>query len=195
MDEFYCSIDVESDGPIPFLYSMLSLGACCFDQEGNELGAFQVNLELLPGAHQDHGTMRWWAEQPEEVWEAARENTRDPVEGMQAFCSFVRDMRALAHDAKPVAVCYPAGYDWTFCYPYLIRYAGQSPFGFSCLDIKSYAAAVLGLPYRETHKKTMPQEWFRGLPPHTHRAVDDAREQGRLFLNIRKWDEKRNTTP
>ena len=44
---------------------------------------------------------------------------------------------------KPVFVGYPAGFDFLFVYWYLIRFAGESPFSFSALDIKTYAIAVL----------------------------------------------------
>jgi hypothetical protein len=43
--------------------------------------------------------------------------------------------------------------------------------------------AVLGTGFRETAKKRMPAAWFDKLP-HTHVALDDAKEQGALFCNI-----------
>ena len=45
------------------------------------------------------------------------------------------------------------------------------------------AMAVLGTDFRETTKKRMPKAWFDDLP-HTHKALDDAIEQGALFCNI-----------
>jgi hypothetical protein len=66
---------------------------------------------------------------------------------------------------------------------YLMRFAGESPFSFSALDIKSYAMALLGTGFRETVKTTMPKAWFDELP-HTHRALDDAIGQGALFCNM-----------
>jgi hypothetical protein len=70
-----------------------------------------------------------------------------------------------------------------FVYWYLIRFAGESPFSHSALDIKTYAMAMLGQPYRESTKRYMPRRWFDKLP-HTHTALDDALEQGALFCNI-----------
>jgi hypothetical protein len=84
---------------------------------------------------------------------------------------------------KPVFVGYPGAYDFMFVYWYLIRFAGESPFGYSALDIKSYAMAVLKKPFRQTLKRNMPKQWF-GEQPHTHVALDDAIEQGALFCNI-----------
>jgi hypothetical protein len=66
---------------------------------------------------------------------------------------------------------------------YLLRYTGENPFGFAALDIKSYAMAVMGREFRRTVKQEMPADWFDDLP-HTHVALDDAIEQGALFINI-----------
>jgi len=85
---------------------------------------------------------------------------------------------------KPVFVGYPASYDFMFVYWYLIRFAGKSPFSFSALDIKSYAMAILGTTYKDASKRKMPKDWFVSLPKHRHVALDDAIEQGKLFLNI-----------
>ena len=61
---------------------------------------------------------------------------------------------------KPVFVGYPAGFDFLFVYWYLIRFAGESPFSFSALDIKTYAMAVLKKDYRKRNKRGMPKHWF-----------------------------------
>jgi hypothetical protein len=37
--------------------------------------------------------------------------------------------------------------------------------------------------YRESVKRNMPRQWFDRLP-HTHKALDDAIEQGALFCNM-----------
>jgi len=59
------------------------------------------------------------------------------------------------------------------------------------LDIKSYAMAVLKCGYRDSTKRNMPQQWFDTFP-HTHVALDDAIEQGALFCNMLK-DNQRQT--
>src|SRR5437867_7741609 len=84
---------------------------------------------------------------------------------------------------RPVFVAYPAAFDFLFVYWYLIRFAGESPFSHSALDIKSYAMAMLKRGYRESVKRNMPRQWFDPAP-HTHRALDDAIEQGALFCNM-----------
>src|SRR5882757_55958 len=83
----------------------------------------------------------------------------------------------------PVFVGYPAGFDFLFVYWYLIRFAGESPFSFSALDIKTYAMALLKKDYRKSTKRAMPKNWF-DTHPHNHIAIDDAIEQGALFCNM-----------
>ena len=70
-----------------------------------------------------------------------------------------------------------------FVYWYLMRFAGESPFSHSALDIKTYAMALLQKGYRDSVKKNMPKSWFDPMP-HTHVALDDAIEQGALFCNM-----------
>jgi len=85
---------------------------------------------------------------------------------------------------RPVFVAYPAGFDFTFVYWYLIRFTGQSPFSHSALDMKTLAMALLNKPYRDSVKRNMPRRWFAAGTRHTHTALDDAIEQGALFCSM-----------
>ena len=175
--EIYISTDIETDGPIPGPNSMLSFGSAAFTPEGRLISIFEANLEMLPGATGNPESMVWWKTQPD-AWAACRENLREPAEVMPAYVTWVKGL-----PGKPVFVAYPAGFDFLFVYWYLIRFAGESPFSFSALDIKSYAMAVLGTEFREISKRNMPKRWFSDRP-HTHKALDDAIGQGELFCNI-----------
>ena len=77
----------------------------------------------------------------------------------------------------------PAAYDFMWIYWYLQSYCNESPFGHSALDAKTYAMALLKRPYRDCVKNALPKEWHDDLP-HTHVAIDDAREQGAMFINM-----------
>ncbi len=179
MNEIYISTDIESDGPIPGANSMLSFASAAFTADKQMLGAFAANLELLPGASGDPKTMAWWNTQPE-AWAACRKDLQRPEDALPAY---VRWLEGLA--GKPVFVGYPVAFDFMFVYWYLIRFAGRSPFSHSALDMKTLAMALLKKPYRESTKKNMPRHWFDDVP-HTHIALDDAIEQGRLFCNMLK---------
>lgn len=173
--EIYVSTDVESDGPIPGPNSMLSLGSVALDADGTRHGEYSASLLELPGATPDPRTMAWWRTQPE-AWEACRRDPRPPELVMPEYAAWVESL-----PGAPVFVAYPAGYDFLFVYWYLIRFAGRSPFSHSALDVKTLAMSLLGCGYRDAVKRNMPREWF-SAKRHRHVALDDAREQGDLFL-------------
>ncbi len=177
MTEMYISTDIEADGPIPGPNSMLSFGSAAYTAEKKLVSTFTANLCTLPGAEADPKTMKWWETQPE-AWAECRRNQQDPANVMPAYVTWLKGL-----SDKPVFVAYPAAYDFMFVYWYLIRFAGESPFTHSALDIKSFAMAVLKTNYSATSRSSMPKEWFDPMP-HTHKALDDAIEQGALFCNI-----------
>jgi hypothetical protein len=176
-DEVYVSTDVETDGPIPGRYSMLSLASAAFTAGGELVGTFTANLELLPGATGHDKTMAWWATQ-QAAWDACRAGARAPKAVMHEYASWVNGL-----PGKPVFVAYPAGFDFMFVYWYLIEFTGDSPFSHSALDMKTMAMALLGTPYRDSTKRAFPRHWSSERP-HTHVALDDALEQGEVFVKM-----------
>jgi 3' exoribonuclease, RNase T-like len=179
MNEIYVSTDVETDGPIPAINSMLSFGSAAYLADKTLVSTFTANLETLPDATGDPKTMDWWQTQPE-AWEACRQNLQSPETAMKNYLAWLKGL-----PGKPVFVSYPVAFDFMFVYWYLIRFAGESPFSHSALAIKTYAMAVMKKGYRDSVKRNMPHRWFDKLP-HTHQALDDALEQGALFCNILK---------
>lgn len=175
--EIYVSTDVEADGPIPGPHSMLSIGSAAYLPDKTIVSVFSANLETLPGATGEPRTMAWWQTQPE-AWDACRRNLEQPAAAMARYCTWLK-----ALPGKPVFVAYPAGFDFTFVYWYLMRFAGESPFSHAALDVKSYAMALLKTDFVDTTKRAMPRHWF-DTRRHTHLALEDAIEQGALFCNM-----------
>lgn len=188
MAEVYVSTDVEADGPIPGPHSLLSFGSAAYLADKTLVGTFSANLEQLPDARPHPQTMAWWQSQPE-AWAACRENVQAPTVALPAYARWLKEL-----PGRPVFVGYPAAYDFLFVYWYLIRFAGESPFSHSALDIKTLAMTLLGGDYRAAVKRNMPKRWFDPLP-HTHRALDDALEQGALFCNLLREAEELRTGP
>lgn len=184
-DEVYISTDIESDGPIPGYHSMLSFASVALRADGTELGHFSANLERVPGTIEDPDTMEWWRKQ----WVAyagTRENTETPEAAMARYCQWLRQWQ------RPVFVAFPAGFDFTFMRWYLVRFTGTDPFAFAALDIKTLAYALTELDFRECRKKNFPKSWKPKGLPHTHVALDDAREQGQMFTNmLKQWTASR----
>jgi hypothetical protein len=177
MSEIYVSTDVETDGPIPGVHSMLSLGSAAYRADKKLISTFTANLETLPGAVANPKTMAWWQTQAE-AWEACRQDLQPPETVMKNYLAWLKRL-----PDRPVFVGYPAAFDFMFVCWYLYRFTGENPFSHSALDIKTYAMAMLKKDYRDTVKKNMPNRWFDDLP-HTHKALDDAIEQGAMFCNI-----------
>lgn len=178
----FISVDVETNGPYPGKNSMLQLGAIAYDEFGNELSEFTVNLEELPGSQPNPKTMEWWLQFPK-IYEETRREPKNPVLAMNMFVEWYSQFNSV------IFVAFPASFDWPWV-AFYIGMASDPPAQIPrCLDMKSFAAAKLGVEFWYTSKKHFPQEWKRNLPKHTHRALDDAREQGVLFFKMKKHGE------
>jgi hypothetical protein len=175
--EIYVSTDVESDGPIPGPHSMLSFGSAAYRADKTLLGTFSANLELLPGASGDPKVMEWWSRHPS-AWAECRKDPQPIEPAMRAYAIWLSSL-----PGKPVFVAYPATFDFMFIYWYLMRFVGESPFAHRGLDLRTYAMAVLKKGFYDSGKRHYPRRWF-DEHPHTHTALEDAIEQGALFINI-----------
>jgi hypothetical protein len=148
--ELYFSFDVEVDGRIPGQNSMLSLGCAAFELFNDQpISEFSCNFDRLDGAVQDPDTMAFWDKNPD-AYNATRKFCKPAYANMQNLNSWINQI-AKAKDKKPVAVAYPAGFDFMFVYWYLMYTIKKSPFSFSCLDIKTLAFATAKFSnYKET---------------------------------------------
>ena len=147
MIEIYVSTDVETDGPIPGPHSMLSFASAAYLADKTLIGTFVANLETLPGASGHPETMQWWQTQPE-AWAAARENLQPPERALKDYVAWLK-----ALPGRPIFVAYPVVFDYMFVQWYLHRFAGESPFSFSALDMKTFAMALLKKDYRHCVKR------------------------------------------
>ncbi|HEY1684855.1 MAG TPA: hypothetical protein VGG19_08835 [Tepidisphaeraceae bacterium] len=177
-DEIYVATDIETDGPSPGQYSMLSLASVAFWLDKTIVGTFEKNLELLPGAKQHPRNMEFWKSQPE-AWTACRSNLVSPAVAMREYAEWLKKL-----PAKPVMVAHPVGFDFTFVHWYLHEFTGDSPFFSAGLDMASYAMAVMRTPFTKSHKPYMPKTWTDATPPHTHKAIDDAMGHAMVFCNM-----------
>lgn len=185
MDEIYISTDIEADGPIPGQYSMLSFASAAFTLDKKIISTFSANLETLPNAQVDPDTMNWWKKH-KQAWDKCRKDLQDPKQAMKDYCLWLKSLKA-----KPVFLAYPASFDFTFIYWYLMKFVGNSPFTYLALDIKTYAYAMLKKPFYSITKSKMPQHWFDSQKK-SHVALEDAIEQGLLFCNMYAENTKKN---
>jgi DNA polymerase III epsilon subunit-like protein len=163
-DEVYVSVDVETSGPIPGEYSMLSLGAVVV---GDVSKTFYREFKPI--------TDRYVAEALQVSGlslEKLKETGNEPATAMQDFESWIS---SVSNDRRPVFTAFNATFDWMFVAYYFHRFLGRNPFGISGLDIKAYYMGKLGTSWAETAKKRMGKR-FRSEHKHTHNALDDAIE-------------------
>jgi hypothetical protein len=177
--DIYISADIESDGPIPGRYSMLSFGlavAATFDGEtfaprdpaastiGRELRP--IATEYVPAALAVSGLDR----------DRLEREGADPAEAMVEAAEWVRGE---AGEARPVMVGYPIVFDWMFMHWYFVRFCGASPFGFSgALDMKTMYHRRAGVTLEDLPPELVPDR------PHTHDALADAIEQAEIFARL-----------
>ncbi len=190
--EFYVSVDVETDGPIPGDYNMVSVGASVCGATLTDGNGFRpvkgvtFYRELRTEFPGDARTRGWLAGQGFEVNGPA---AIDPDTAMLHFKGWVEE-QARRGDARPVYVAYPLGFDWSFTHWYFEHYLGpkSDPFGFSnAFDIKTLFSVKSGRALLGSTKKNMPKSVKNVETPHTHNAKDDAVGQGELFANLMQW--------
>lgn len=167
--ERYVSVDVETAGPIPGEYSLLSIGACVV---GEPETAFSCQLKpisqkVVPEALEVTGLSL----------EELKRSGLEPAQAMEAFNRWVGEVSA---GAVPVFVGLNAPFDWSFINYYFHRFLGSNPFGFSALDLKSLYMGATGCSWEDTKSSRMARE-LRPTQRGDHDALNDARAQAELF--------------
>jgi len=171
--EFYISVDVETAGPNPGTYAMLSIGACTLT---NQKKTFYVEMQpdkeaSLPDALAISGLNM----------DELSHSGKPPKEAMQAFADWVTQVTPIGK--QPIFVAFNAPFDWMFVADYFQRYLGHNPFGYSALDIKACFMGLRSVPWSETSFDKV-TEYYRIKHPLTHNALQDARDQARVFRKM-----------
>lgn len=185
----YFSADVETDGPIPGPFSMLSFAlvyAGSFDGRSFERPSTYSHTfyrELQPISDQF---------QTEALQVNGLDRSRLIIEGTtpaQAMTEASRWVRSVAGQAKPVLVAYPLSFDWTWLYWYFVRFSEDgSPFGYSrCFDLKTALSIKGSAPIAASGRSRLANS-LRSKREHTHHALDDAIEQAEIFANVFEWE-------
>lgn len=184
----YFSADVETDGPIPGPYSMLSF-ALVF------AGSFDGETFRRPSSYEEVFYAELKPISEEFQAEALRINGLDRqrlmAEGLAprvAMSDASAWIERIAGVHTPVLVAYPLSFDWAWLYWYFARFAESgSPFGHSqCYDIKTALAVKLHRPIADAGRSKIPHS-IRPRHEHTHHATDDAIEQAQIFANLFEW--------
>jgi 3' exoribonuclease, RNase T-like len=162
----YIMVDIESDGPIPGDYSMISFGAVLVNEELDQTFYGQlrpISDRYIPEALAVSGHTR------EETL-----GFDDPKEVMLAFQDWIKKV---CKD-KPVFISDNNGFDWMFICWYFHHFTQANPFGFSSQN--------LGSLYKGLVKDTFQNFKHLRKTKHTHHPLDDAKGNAEALLEMKK---------
>jgi DNA polymerase III epsilon subunit-like protein len=172
--EEFVSVDVETTGPIPGEYSLVSIGACLVD---NPARTFACELKPL-NLNADPNALKITGLSLERL-----EKTGLPAnKAMQQFDAWLGERTG--QGCRPVFVGLNAPFDWSFVNYYFHRFLGRNPFGFTALDIKAYYMGATGCSWADTRSSRMAETLAPEREP-DHQALSDAQYQAELFRLMR----------
>jgi hypothetical protein len=167
----YIMVDVESDGPIPGDYSMVSFGAVLVNESLDQTFYGQlrpISEKFIPEALAVSGHTR------EETL-----SFENPGIVMESFKAWIK----LHSNDQPIFISDNNGFDWMFVCWYFHHFTGGNPFG--------YSSQNLGSLYKGLVKDTSKNFKHLRKTRHTHHPVDDAKGNAEAFLRLSKEYELR----
>ena len=161
----YIMVDIESDGPIPGDYSMISFGAVLVDDNLDK--TFYGKLKPISEN---------WIPQALAVSGHSRNETLEfdePKEVKEKFAEWIK------HNSKGQAVFISDnnGFDWMFICWYFHHFLDKNPFGHSSQN--------LGSLYKGLVKDTFKNFKHLRKTKHTHHPVDDAKGNAEALLTMK----------
>lgn len=159
-------LDIESDGPIPGDYSMISFGAVLVTEslDTHFYGRLKpISENYIPEALAISGHSR-----------EATLLFDDPKNVMEEFGMWVNKICT----DKPIFISDNNGFDWMFICWYFHHFIGSNPFG--------YSSQNLGSLYKGMVKNTFKTFKHLRKTKHTHHPIDDARGNAEVLLYMKK---------
>ncbi|MBT0461659.1 3'-5' exonuclease [Morganella morganii] len=178
-NEIYISVDVETSGPVPGEFSLLSVGACLVHNPTKS-----VYIELQPDS------LRHDAESLAVTGlnlEHLQQHGLHPVKAMEHLSEWINTVKQ--PEMKIIFVGLNAPFDWSFINYYFHKYLGGNPFGFTAIDIKAYYMGFTGCSWSETKSSLMAKRLSPITQP-SHNALDDAKFQAELFALMTNKEQK-----
>jgi len=172
-DEFYISVDIETAGPNPSQYSLLSIGACLvFDPTKT----FYVELKPVNDAFIDSALQVSGLDMTK-----LKSSGQPPEQALRQFSDWVSSVTP--EGGKPVFMGLNAPFDWMFVADYFHRFLGQNPFGHKALDLKAFYMGMAGIQWKETGFEKIAKRYDIELALN-HNALQDALTQAELFRRM-----------
>ncbi len=194
MEKKYISDDVESSGPTPGKYSMLSLGACVVGEISNNFyrELKPLNKNYIPETiricsvgfrcldkyrHMEEFNPNSPHFNPERVLEKLTEHGEEPAKVMSDFNDWIVEN---TKEFDPIETAAPIKFDGMFTAWYFDNFFdGKNPFGHSGEDINSMYRGVTGNIYANIRDLKINRE-----NDTQHNALDDCIYQAREFVEV-----------
>ncbi len=159
-------VDIEADGPVPGLYSMVSFGAVILSEDLDK--TFYGQCRPLPDAD--------WIATSLEVSGHSREEVLtfpDPADTMREFAEWIEANTK----GRPIFWADNNGFDFAFINYYFHKFYGSNPFGWSSKNSNCIWQGIKRDVYASCKhlRKTK----------HTHHPVDDAMGVAEQLLAMR----------
>lgn len=169
----YISVDIETAGPNPSDYAMLSIGACAVFASDQR---FYVELQpRFPSAREEALLISGLS-----MERLAAEGVAPPV-AMARFAGWLAEV--VPPGQVPLFVGFNAPFDWMFVADYFHHYLGRNPFGHNALDLKALYAGATGTPFERAGMRAVSNHLGLegGL---SHNAVEDAVVQAEICRRL-----------
>jgi len=189
--KLYVSFDIESDGSLPKA-NMWEIGIVAYTEDGNELDTYSSLISTRPGIVGNQDTIQWIESQglTAKYQQCVNQEAPSPATVMNEIAEMMRKWNSDGYKVQWVAR--PSSFDFPYIKEYFVEYGPQDqdsqkllPFKATC--ISSMLDMVHILVKTPEDKK---QELWDALSEghvHTHDALDDARGQGKVFMNLIKY--------
>lgn len=179
MKQIYFVTDVESDGPIPGDYSIVSIGTVVVDLETLPQVLPQNLSSILPTFYCEMAPIsETWVSEALAISGVTREQHKamEPAGvAIQRYLSFVNSFTRDG-EHRPIFISDNNGYDWMFVCWYLWKFGKCNPFG--------YSSGNLNWLYKGITKNFYKSIKHLRRTKHTHNPVDDAMGNAEAFIEI-----------
>ncbi len=162
----YIMVDIESDGPIPGDYSMISFGAVLVDETLDR--TFYGKL---------HPISDKWIPEALQVSGHTREETNtfeEPKKVMLAFKEWIETNSK----GRPIFISDNNGFDWMFICWYFHHFIQENPFGWTSRRLSDLYCGI--------EKDTFAKWKHLRKTKHTHHPVDDAMGNAEVLWKMKK---------
>ncbi len=162
------SVDVETAGPNPADFALLSIGACTLLEPR---ATFYAELQPTPTLV-DESAMKIHGLKMEQL---ARDGL-PPKLALQNMADWLK--KTVSDPRGALFLGFNASFDWMFLNDYFHHFLGFNPFGHSAVDIKSFAMGLKGAAWEATKLSALTDITLQ------HNALGDSLVQADVFMHL-----------